>query len=96
MAINSKDQDEENAKDHFIAELRQQGRGVWKVIATDVEVDPATHINFDYQLESKGDLIALEVFRLVEPKTFEHRSADRQSRGLDRFLKTVLVLYNTY
>lgn len=72
--MNPKDRYEEEAKDHLIAELKRQGRGDWEVIATDVEVDPTTHVNFDYQLGSEGKLIALEVFRLVEPKEEIERS----------------------
>jgi hypothetical protein len=70
----SKHQYEEDAKDHVIDELKRQGSGEWTVIATDVEVDPATHINFDYQLESEGRSVALEVFRLVESKEEIERS----------------------
>ena len=70
----SKDKYEEEAKDHLISELKQRGRGDWNVIATDVEVDPLTHINFDYQLQFADRLIALEVFRLVESKEEIERS----------------------
>lgn len=70
----SKDKYEEDAKDDFIAELKRQGRGDWSVASTDVEVDAATHINFDYQLQSEGVSIALEVFRLVESKEEIERS----------------------
>lgn len=69
-----KDDYEEDAKDHFIAELKRQGRGDWRVSSTDVEVESATHINFDYQLQSEGISIALEIFRLVESKEEIERS----------------------
>ena len=61
-----KDQWEEDAKDHFIAELKAQGRGEWTVSDSDVVVDVQTNRNFDYQLQCGTDLIALEIFRLVE------------------------------
>jgi hypothetical protein len=63
-----KDQWEEDAKDHFIAELKAQGRGDWTVSNTDVVVDKQTNHNFDYQLQCGTDLIALEIFRLVETR----------------------------
>jgi hypothetical protein len=61
-----KDQWEEDAKDHFIAELKTQGRGDWTVSDSDVVVDVQTNRNFDYQLQCGLDFIALEIFRLVE------------------------------
>src|SRR5947208_8386830 len=61
-----KDQWEEEAKDHFIADLKAQGRGDWIVSDTDVVVDKQTNRNFDYQLQSETEFIALEIFRLVE------------------------------
>ena len=61
-----KDQWEEEAKDHFIAELKAQGRGDWIVSDSDVVVDQQTNRNFDYQLKSGTEFIALEIFRLVE------------------------------
>jgi hypothetical protein len=61
-----KDQWEEEAKDHFIANVKAQGRGDWSVSDTDVVVDEQTNRNSDYQLKSGADLIALEIFRLVE------------------------------
>jgi hypothetical protein len=69
-----KDKYEQEAKDHLISELKQRERGDWNVAATDVEVDPITHINFDYQLQFEDRLIALEVFRLVESKEEIERS----------------------
>lgn len=57
---------EEEAKNHFIAELKVLGRGDWTVSATDVVVDKLSNRNFDYQLRSGDELIALELFRLVE------------------------------
>jgi len=63
-----KDQWEEEAKDHFIADLKAQGRGDWVVSDTEVVVDNKTNRNFDYQLKCGNDLIALEVFRLVDSK----------------------------
>src|SRR6266481_5007437 len=63
-----KDQWEEAAKDHFIAELKAQGRGDWTVSDTDVVVDKQTNRNFDYQLQLGTEFIALEIFRLVESK----------------------------
>lgn len=63
-----KDQWEEEAKDHFIADLKAQGRGDWVVSETDVVVDNKTNRNFDYQLKCGNALIALEVFRLVDSK----------------------------
>jgi hypothetical protein len=61
-----KDQWEEDAKDHFIADLKAQGRGDWIVSDSDVVVDKQTNRNFDYQLQRGTDFIALEIFRLVE------------------------------
>jgi hypothetical protein len=61
-----KDQWEEEAKDHFIADLKGQGRGDWIVSDSDVVVDKQTNRNFDYQLQCGTDFIALEIFRLVE------------------------------
>jgi hypothetical protein len=66
--MKKKDQWEEDAKDHFIASLKDTGRGDWTVSDTDVVVDKATNRNFDYQLQSGGSRIALEIFRLVESK----------------------------
>lgn len=66
--IKKKDQWEEEAKDHFIADLKAQGRGNWILSDCDVVVDKQTNRNFDYQLQSGTDLIALEVFRLVDSK----------------------------
>lgn len=63
-----KEQWEEEAKDHFIADLKAQGRGDWIVSDSDVVVDKQTNRNFDYQLQSGTDFIALEVFRLVDSK----------------------------
>jgi hypothetical protein len=63
-----KDEWEEEAKDHFIVDLKAQGRGDWVVSDTDVVVDRKTNRNFDYQLKNGNDLIALEVFRLVDSK----------------------------
>lgn len=63
---NKKDQWEEEAKDHFIGDLKAQGRGDWIVSDSDVVVDTETNRNFDYQLRSGPDFIALEIFRLVE------------------------------
>jgi hypothetical protein len=57
---------EEDAKDHFIADLKAQGRGDWTVSDSDVVVDAQTNRNFDYQLQCGADFIALEIFRLVE------------------------------
>ena len=74
ISLKAKDQYEDDAKDHLIRELAQQGRGDWQVIAVDVEVDPITHINFDYELRFEDKLIALEVFRLVESKEEIERS----------------------
>jgi hypothetical protein len=65
---NKKDQWEEEAKDHFIAELKAQGRGDWIVSDSDVVVDKETNRNFDYQLQSGNEFIALEIFRLVETR----------------------------
>jgi hypothetical protein len=61
-----KDKWEEVAKDHFIADLKAQGRGGWIVSDSDVVVDKQTNRNFDYQLQSGTEFIALEIFRLVE------------------------------
>jgi hypothetical protein len=61
-----KDKWEEEAKDHFIAELKARGRGDWIVSDSDVVVDAQTKRNFDYQLQCGRDFIALEIFRLVE------------------------------
>jgi hypothetical protein len=61
-----KDQWEEEAKDHFVADLKAQGRGEWTVSNTDVVVDKQTNRNFDYQLQCATDFIALEIFRLIE------------------------------
>jgi hypothetical protein len=61
-----KHQWEEEAKDHFIADLKAQGRGDWIVSDSDVVVDKRTNRNFDYQLRSGTEFIALEIFRLVE------------------------------
>jgi hypothetical protein len=61
-----KDQWEEEAKDHFLADLKAQGRGDWIVSDSDVVVDKQTNRNFDYQLQGGTDFIALEIFRLVE------------------------------
>jgi hypothetical protein len=61
-----KPQWEENAKDHFIAELEALGRGDWTVSATDVVVDKLSKRNFDYELRRENEFIALELFRLVE------------------------------
>src|SRR5580700_904502 len=63
-----KDQWEEEAKDHFIADLKAQGRGDWIVSDSDVVVDKQTNRNFDYQLQSGTEFIALEIFRLVEKR----------------------------
>jgi hypothetical protein len=62
----NKDQWEEEAKDHFIAALKESSGGDWAVSDTDVVVDERTNRNFDYQLKSGTDFIALEIFRLVE------------------------------
>jgi len=64
----TKDQWEEEAKDHFIADLKAQGRGDWIVSDSDVVVDEKTNRNFDYQLKCGNDFIALEIFRLVDSK----------------------------
>ena len=66
--MKKKDQWEEDAKDHFIAALKDAGEGDWTVTDADVVVDKATNRNFDYQLQSGKNLIALEIFRLVESK----------------------------
>jgi hypothetical protein len=63
-----KEQWEEEAKDHFIADLKAQGRGDWIVSDSDVVVDKQTNRNFDYQLQCGTDFIALEIFRLVEKR----------------------------
>src|SRR5882672_10642369 len=63
-----KDQWEEEAKDHFIADLKAQGRGDWIVSDSDVVVDKQTNRNFDYQLQAGTEFIALEIFRLVETR----------------------------
>jgi hypothetical protein len=63
---NNKQQWEEEAKDRFIAALKTAGRGGWVVSDTDVVVDKEANRNFDYQLQSGNDFIALEIFRLVE------------------------------
>src|SRR2546426_6798416 len=52
-----KDQWEEEAKDHFVADLKAQGRGDWIVSASDVVVDKQTNRNFDYQLQSGTEFI---------------------------------------
>jgi hypothetical protein len=65
---NKKDQWEEEAKDHFIGDLKAGGRGDWVVSDTDVIVDKQTNRNFDYQLQCGPDFIALEIFRLVETR----------------------------
>ena len=57
---------EEDAKDHFIAELKAQGRGDWSVTETDVVVDKQSNRYFDYRLQCRDEFIALELFRLVE------------------------------
>jgi hypothetical protein len=62
----NKDPWEEEAKDHFIAALKESGRGDWAVSDTDVVVHECTNRNFDYQLRSGTEFIALEIFRLVE------------------------------
>jgi hypothetical protein len=41
-----KDQWEEEAKDHFIADLKAKGRGDWIVSDSDVVVDKQTNRNF--------------------------------------------------
>ena len=64
--MRKKEQWEEDAKNRFIAELKALGRGDWVVSDTDVVVDPRTNRNFDYQLRLGAQLIALEIFRLVE------------------------------
>jgi hypothetical protein len=61
-----KDQWEEEAKDHFVADLKAKGQGDWVVADSDVVVDKQTNRNFDYQLQSGTEFIALEIFRLVE------------------------------
>src|ERR1700730_13145747 len=61
-----KDQWEEEAKNHFVAELKAQGRGESIVVDSDVVVDAQTNRNFDYQVKCGDDFIALEIFRLVE------------------------------
>jgi hypothetical protein len=61
-----KDHWEEEAKDHFIADLKTQDRGDWIVSDSDVVVDAQTNRNFDYQLQCGTKFIALEIFRLVE------------------------------
>jgi hypothetical protein len=66
--MEKKEQWEEDAKNRFIAELKALGRGDWIVADTDVVVDPRTSRNFDYQLRSGTQLIALEIFRLVETR----------------------------
>jgi hypothetical protein len=66
--MGKKEQWEEDAKNRFIAELKALGRGDWIVSDTDVVVDPRTNRNFDYQLRSGTQLIALEIFRLVETR----------------------------
>lgn len=71
-----KDPSEERAKDHFVAFLKEQGRGDWVVSRTDVVVDQQTNINFDYELRSGEQHIALEIFRLVETKEEIIRSRD--------------------
>lgn len=63
-----KQQWEEHAKDHFIADLKAQGRGDWIVSGEDIVVDKQSGINFDYQLQHGTDFIALEIFRLVETR----------------------------
>lgn len=64
--MKKKEQWEEDAKDRFIAALKAEGRGNWIVSDTDVVVDKQTNRNFDYQLKCGNELIALEIFRLVE------------------------------
>ncbi len=83
-----KDQWEEDAKDHFIADLKTQGRGDWIVSDSDVVVDKQTNRNFDYQLQCGTDFIALEIFRLVEKReeiiskqVMEHNRQFRCSRA---------------
>jgi hypothetical protein len=61
-----KDQWEEEVKNHFVAELKAQGRGEWMVVDSDVVVDAQTNRNFDYQVKCGDDFIALEIFRLIE------------------------------
>src|ERR1700730_4329333 len=63
-----KDQWEDEAKNHFVAALKAEGRGDWMVSNIDVVVDEKINLNFDYQLQRGPDSIALEVFRLVDSK----------------------------
>jgi hypothetical protein len=63
-----KDQWEDEAKNHFVAALKAEGRGDWVVSNTDVVVDEKINLNFDYQLQRGPESIALEVFRLVDSK----------------------------
>jgi hypothetical protein len=66
--MKKKDQWEEDAKDHFVAALKAEGRGDWVVSSSDVIVDEKINLNFDYQLQRGSEFIALEVFRLVDSK----------------------------
>lgn len=65
----AKERWEEEAKDRFLEFLKLRTGRDWVVLDKDVVVDPGTRRNFDYQLGSDGELLALEIFRLVEDAT---------------------------
>ncbi len=63
----AKEQSEEEAIERFRSFLGQERDTVLAITRRDVEVNPVTHENFDYQLQSQdGTKIAVELFRLIE------------------------------
>jgi hypothetical protein len=85
-----KEQWEEEAKDRFITALKDVGRGDWIVSDSDVVVDKQTNHNFDYQLKSGNDFIALEIFRLVdtEQEIVRQKSWSRIANAIAAELRT--------
>lgn len=63
----AKEQWEEEAIERFRNFLGRERGFIYAITGRDVEVNPATHENFDYQLQTQeGAKVAVEVTRLVE------------------------------
>jgi len=57
---------EAQAIDRFLRFMLEKYEQAWRVVGEDVVVDPETNKNFDYQIESEGKLMAVEIFRFID------------------------------
>lgn len=87
---------EDNSANHLLRFLKDSEGEEWRVIGRDVEVDPVTRDNFDFELALGERRIALEVFRLVESEPeleerlvfnqfAEQLGGEMEKRGLNDF-----------